>query len=495
MSWQEWGDHDGVALAAAIKRGELTAGEAAYQAASAIALLNPRLDAVLETFADMVDEPGKEGSRCEGSLYGVPMLLKDLAAGLAGRKQEQGSRLFKDYVPAWTDPIVENFLQAGLVPIGRSATPEFGLAWDTTTNYLGSVISTRNPWNVERSAGGSSGGAAAAVAAGMVPIGSSSDGGGSTRIPASLCGLVGLKPSRGLLPRPRHSSEYLSRISTDGVVTRSVRDTAGVLDYAARVPLGGSFISMRRFDQSYAGAIEHEPKPLRIGLCTGHWGRVPAVLPTIAERIEKLGDQLSSFGHLVREVDDTMICNWDEMWESYTINWIANRAMLPQIAGSQGIAPEQLQDYLTPMTWRMYEASSAYDKFDLWRSMAMNNRLTRAFGSFFSQYDVLLAPAYASVAPLANGSSSLLSGKTLDEWFGQQLDASRYAIPANEVGLPSIALPTGLDEHGMPVGAQFYGRWGDEATLLQLAAQIETAHPAWFGMAPPVHVTRSSVAG
>lgn len=492
MDWQEWADHDGVALAAAIKRGALTATEAAYQAASAIALVNPSLEAVLETFVDIIDDPEKEGSEPEGGLYGVPMLLKDLAAGLAGRKQEQGSRLFKDHVAPHTDPIVDNFLQAGLIPIGRSATPEFGLAWDTTTNYLGRVVSTRNPWNIERSAGGSSGGSAAAVAAGIVPIGSSSDGGGSTRLPAALCGLVGLKPSRGLCPRPLNSSEYLSRISTDGVLTRSVRDTAAVLDYAARVPLGGSFISTSQARQSYSDAIRREPEPLRIGLSTGNWGRSCAVLPAIAARIEALGTQLSSLGHVVEVVDDTEICDWEEMWDSYTINWMASRAMLSETATAQGIASEFLKDYLTPMTWRMYEASFTYDKYDLWRSMAMNNRLTRSFGRLFTRYDVLLAPAYAGSAPLANGSGSLLNGKELAGWFGEQLDASRYAIPANEVGLPCIALPTGLDSQRMPVGAQLYGRWGDEATLLRLAAQVEAAHPDWFGMAPPVHVSNFS---
>lgn len=489
MTWREWAGHDGLALASAIRQGALTAREAAFQAASAVALLNPRLEAVLEVFDDVVEQPDVEGSSRDGGLYGVPMLLKDLAAGLRGRKQEHGSRLYKDSVAPHTDPIIENFLRAGLIPVGRSTTPELGLAWDTTTDYLDTVMSTRNPWNTERTAGGSSGGSAAAVAAGMVPVGSSSDGGGSTRIPAALCGLVGLKPTRGLLPRPLNSSEYLSRISNDGIITRTVRDTAAVLDYAAHVPLGGSFMHVRGMGQSYLEASKRHPRPLRIALSTGSWGRAHTVDAAAAERIKALAEQLAALGHSVEEINDRDICNWEEMWDSYTINWMSGRALLPEMARAQGIAPESLKDYLTPMTWRMYEASQGYDKFDLWRSMMMNNRLSRDFGRLFERFDILLAPAYAVPAPLVNTDGSLLGSQPLDDWFNRQLDASRYAIPANEVGLPSLAIPAGFDGDRMPVGAQLYGRWGEEALLLQLAAQVEAAHPDLFNTVPPVHVS------
>lgn len=488
MSWHEWAGYDGVALAGLIAKGELTAQEAAQQAITAVGRVNPSIEAVLETFDDIIQDPDKEGSQRSGRLYGVPMLLKDLAAGLAGRKQEHGSRLFKGHVSPLTDPVVENFLKAGLIPVGRSTTPEFGLAWDTTTDYLDRIIVTRNPWDPKRSAGGSSGGSAAAVAAGVVPIASSSDGGGSTRIPAALCGLVGLKPTRGLCPRPVNSSEYLSRISTDGVITRSVRDTAAVLDYTSQVPPGGSFMHMRPSAESYLNAIKQKPGRLRIGLCTGSWGRGPTLAAGIAQRIEQLGGMLAELGHMVEPVSDADICNWEEMWESYAINWIASRALLAETARSRGIGPDRLQDFVTPMTWRMYEASQAYDKFDLWRMMEMNNRLTRSFGALLERHDVLLTPCYAMPAPIANTHCSLLSSASLEDWFGQQLDAARYAIPANETGLPGIALPTGLDKQGMPVGAQLYGRWGAEAALLRLAAQVEAARPDWFALQAPLHV-------
>src|SRR5215472_12662134 len=179
------------------------------------------------------------------------MLLKDLDSGLAGRKQEAGSKLFKDHVVEATDPLVDNYLSAGLIPIGRSTTPEFGMTFDTATDYLGRVKVTRNPWQRERTAGGSSGGSAAVVAARIVPISMSSDGGGSTRIPAAFCGLVGLKATRGRVPRPLAQSEYMTRIAIDGVVTRTVRDTAAAYDYLIRVPNGGSFIKIAEGSGSY----------------------------------------------------------------------------------------------------------------------------------------------------------------------------------------------------------------------------------------------------
>src|SRR5262249_26944175 len=244
MSWQEWGHQDAVGVVELARARAGAPKELCAQAGEAVTRIDPQIEAVLGLYDDVLADPDADRPNGEGLLYGVPILLKDLGSGLAGRRQESGSKLFKDHTREATDPLVDNYLSAGLIPIGRSTTPEFGMTFDTATDYLGRVKVTRNPWKLERTPGGSSGGSAAAAAAGILPIGMSSDGGGSTRIPASFCGLIGLKATRGRVPRPLPQSEYISRISIDGLVTRSVRDTAAVYDYLTRIPNGGSFIKI-----------------------------------------------------------------------------------------------------------------------------------------------------------------------------------------------------------------------------------------------------------
>ena len=488
MSWDEWHKHDALALAGRVRAKELTAKELSTQAAEAVGRLNPVIEAVLGIYEDAVADPDKDGPSKTGQLYGVPMLLKDLGSGLAGRTQESGSRLFRDHVVKATDPLVANYLRAGLVPIGRSTTPEFGMTFDTTTDYLGRIKATRNPWNPERTPGGSSGGSAAAVAAGVVPISMSSDGGGSTRIPAAFCGLVGLKATRGRVPRPLAQSEYISRISIDGVVTRTVRDTAAAYDDLTRTPNGGSFIPMGQPSGSYLATVERDPGPLKIGLSTGSWGRATATDPEVAERVRTVAGLLDGLGHLVEELDDRSICDWAALWSAYTTGWIGSRAQFAATAKERQLDPGQLEQYLGPMAYRHYLAAERYDKFDIWKMMTDNNTVTREFGRLMERFDLLLVPTMAIRVPKADGPYSMLREEELDPWLDRLCDACRYTMPANETGLPGISLPAGLDRDGLPIGVQFYGNFCREDLLLQIAAQIERARPEWFGAVPGIHV-------
>jgi amidase len=495
MTWAEWGEHDATALAALVKRKALTPAELAAQAAAAVARLNPKLEAVLEIFDDVVanpDTPSPDagGPDKDGALHGVPMFLKDLGSALKGRKQESGAKLYKGNIAKATDPTVENYLRAGLVPLGRSTTPEYGMTFDTTTDYLGTVKVTRNPWDLARTPGGSSGGSAAAVAAGIVPISMSSDGGGSTRIPASFCGLVGLKASRGRVPRPLAQSEYIQRVSVDGVVTRSVRDTAAAFDYMTRVPNGGSFIAMGPPAGSYRDAITREPGRLTIGLTTGAWGRNGATDPAVADRVRIAAKLLEGLGHDVEELDDRTMCDWDALWWGYIAQWVGSRAQSATNARDKGIDPGDLKAWLGPMAYRHYRGAERYDKFDIWKMMACNNTVTRAFGRLMERYDLLLTPTMAIPVPAANGPYSLLRDEELDPWVARLADACRYTMPGNESGLPAISLPAGLDGDGLPIGIQLHGNFAREDRLLQIAAQIERARPEWFGAIPPLHVSR-----
>jgi amidase len=385
---------------------------------------------------------------------------------------------------------VENYLAAGLVPLGRSTTPEFGMTFDTATDYLGRLLVTRNPWNPERTPGGSSGGSAAMVAAGVVPVSMSSDGGGSTRIPASFCGLIGLKASRGRVPRPLAQSEYLTRISIDGVVTRTVRDTAAVYDYLTRIPSGGAFIHLGPPEGSYLRALRRPPGRLTIGLSTGAWGRGGRPDPEVAARVREVGRVMESLGHRVSAIDDRSLCDWEAMWSAYLIQWIGSRAQFATTARERGLAPEALAEHLGPMVHRHYVASARYDKFDIWKMMSGNNTATRGFGRAMTRYDLLLTPTLAIRVPAANGPYSLLRDEDLDAWVSRLADACRYTMPGNETGLPGISVPAGLDRDGLPIGVMFYAGWAGETRLLQVAAQLERARPAWFNQVPPIHVTR-----
>ncbi len=488
MGWDEWAKHDATALAALVRKGELTPKEIAAQVAEGVARVDPKLNAVLGLYDDVVANPDTDHPNKAGVLYGVPVFVKDLGQGMAGRMQESGSKLWKGFVPTANDPLIDNALAAGLIPIGRSTSPEFGMTFDTATDYLGQVKVTRNPWNPAHTPGGSSGGSAAAVAAGVTPISLSSDGGGSTRIPASFSGLVGLKATRGRVPRALAQSEYISRIAIDGVLTRSVRDTAAAYETLSRVPNGGSFMPIRAPKHGYLASLDIDPGRLRIGLSTGRWGRTTDTDPEVAARIRDVALLLQSLGHHVEELDDSTICDWEVMWRGYITQWVGSRAGFVAMARDRGVEPQELASHLSTMTYRHYLAHSRYDKFDIFAMMAANNTTTRSFGRLMDRYDLLLTPTLAIRVPAANGPYSLLADEELDPWVERLANACRYTMPGNETGMPGISLPAGLDSAGLPIGAQIHGNFACEDTLIQVAAQIERARPAWFTARPPIHV-------
>ena len=488
MSWAEWLRHDATDLAALVRSGKLAAREVVAQAATASSRVDPTLEGVLELFEDVIADPDVDAPDRAGPLYGVPIFLKDLGSRLRGRRQESGSRLLRGNVAKETDPLVENFLRAGLIPFGRSTCPEFGMTFDTSTAYLDRVKVTRNPWNPARTPGGSSGGSAASVAAGVTPISMASDGGGSTRIPASYCGLVGLKATRGRIAMPLAQNEFTWRIAVEGVVTRTVRDSAAALDHLRRKPPGGTFYPIAEYPGSYVDAIATPPGGLRVALSTGAWGRNGACDAEVATRIRDVARALEGLGHDVEEVDDAAICDWRAMWSGYITQWICGRVQYLPVAELGGFGREGLKDALSPMVNRHFEAAQRYSTLDLYKAMAANNVVTRGFGRFMSGFDLLLCPTHAIRVPEANGPYSLLRDEPLEIWIDRLADACRYTMPGNESGLPGISIPAGLDADGLPIGAMLYGDFGREDLLLRVAAQVEAARPDWFGLVPPVNV-------
>ncbi|QAU33937.1 amidase [Janthinobacterium sp. 17J80-10] len=488
LSWTEWGRTDAVGLAQLIRERQITAEEAASQATLAAALLEPQLGAVLEIFDDIVKNPAADGASQDGALWGVPLFVKDLGSSIAGRLRESGSALGKGRLCDRTDPLFNNLHRAGLVAVGRATTAEMGMTYDTTTSYRGLKV-TRNPWNPEYTPGGSSGGSAALVAAGAVPLAHSTDGAGSTRIPAAFTGLVGLKVSRGRLPPPWSFSEYGNETMTEGVFSRTVRDTAAFLDAAAAArPLGKSFIPVPAPALSFGAEALRAPGRLRIGFSTGAWGRTTPCAPHVAERTREVAKHLQALGHHVEEVGDGQISDWNRFWPSFRTFWLGMRPAMWALEHG-GKLPEELVEQLTPMARKFWAVSQKIDKAAVLQHQSSNNLHMVALGAFFEEYDLLLVPAFAASTPKANGPFSLMNDRDFDTYANELLDAGRYAIPASDAGIPSISLPAGKDELGLPLGIQLYGRWFEEHRLLQVATQLEQLLPQWFNTAPPVHVS------
>ena len=365
---------------------------------------------------------------------------------------------------AETGPLLVNALAAGLVPIGRTTVPELGYAFDTTTADRGSVIATRNPHDPSRTAGGSSGGSAALVAAGAVTIATASDGGGSIRVPAAWCGLVGLKAQRGRFPRPPGGNELTARVSQEGVLTRTVRDTALALDLLQTMPRGGSFMPVARV--AAATVVDDDPGRLRIAVSTGPFGRDGTCEPAIAARVGEVADRLDALGHDVLEVPDTEIVDLGALWDAFLGDWIGSAIELAAAHPD----PEPL---LTPMVARHYRQAQRRTALDAAVTLRANAVVTRSYGRFLERFDLLLTPVTPVSAPAAGGAYSLLCDEPLETWIARFGDAGRYTMPFNETGAPAIAIPTGPGPDGMPIGVQLGGGFGGEVRLLQVARQLE----------------------
>lgn len=268
-----------------------------------------------------------------------------------------------------------------------------------------------------------------------------------------------------------------------------MRDTAAIFETLTRIPPGGSFIAMGPPARSYLAAIATPPRPLRIALSTGRWGRPTPVDAEVAARTHAVAASLARLGHHIEEVDDARICDWSLLWASYCSFWIARNAALYDLAIARGVSEAEMPEVFGQLVWRHIEASRRSTLSELFRSMEANNTVTRQFGAFMSGYDILLTPTLAVRTPMANGEYSLLRQDIdLDTYVDLLAGACRYLMPHNETGLPGLSLPAGLDSDGLPLGIQLTAMFGAEDLLLQLAAQIEQACPEWTPPRPGCHV-------
>lgn len=489
MNFDEYRAHDATGLAQLVADNQVTAAELLEVARERAAAVNPRINAIVR------DVPTAADREFTGPFAGVPFLIKDLAQDYAGLPTSAGSRALKSVPVTETATVVQRWIDAGLNIFGKTNTPEFGAKGITEPVAWGPA---RNPWDLSRTPGGSSGGSAAAVAAGVVPCAGASDGGGSIRIPAASCGLVGLKPGRGLTPSGPATGEPMHGAAVQGVVSRTVRDTAAMLDVLKGGEAGGPYAPGVPSD-SYASHVGADPGRLRIGV------RVPSALrptpdPEAYAAVAAAVKTLTDLGH---EVEELPVAPFDDaaLAKDFLLTWFVNLAWeveeAKRISGAGDAAFEQ-------DTLIMAALGRATSSVDYVAAVQRRHEHTRRLTTFFESHDLLLTPSLATPPPqigefdlpvaLQRASDVLIKTRTarllrytkiVDDIVDKNLGWVPYTQLANLTGRPAISLPLHWTAAGLPLGVQFVAPLAGEALLIRLAAQLEEALP-WSNRVAPV---------
>lgn len=485
MSWDEWAQHDGTALAARVRTGELSPRELAAQAAAAVTKVDPALSGVVELFDDVIADPARDGADLDGPFAGLPFLMKDLGPTLRGRLQEMGSLMMRGNRATADTFLTTKLRKAGLNLIGRTTTPEFGVCSSAENP---AVYVTRNPWNTDYTTCGSSAGSAAMVAAGAVPIAHATDGGGSIRIPAGVNGNIGLKVSRGVFSLAPHLSDLTGLVSIQGCQSRSVRDTAAFVD-ACRGPAPGEFMPFWNSPEPYTAMIARDPGRLRIAL-SHVWGDYRAT-PHIASELARVGRFLEGLGHQVDYALPSV--DFQDAFAAQTTCYISNFAVvIGNMLAARGLERPPA-DLIEPINIRIWEHGRHTSFADRARMQAVFNSTARGFGTFFEDWDIILTPITALPTPKVGTTEYLTisDNPSVLDWFGNLWRNFAFTPLANLCGIPAISLPLASNEHGLPLGIQAIARQANDGLLLQLAAQIERAIGGRWndGQTPRVHVT------
>ncbi len=469
---EDYQGRDAVGLAQLIAAGQITAAEALEAALARSAKVNPKINAIT---LDLAERARREvaAKAPNGPLAGVPFLLKDLGPKLAGTATTDSCRLYAGDIADADSPLTARYKAAGLTIFGKTNTPELGLEPVTEPAMFGP---TRNPWDLSRTAGGSSGGAAAAVAAGILPAAHASDGGGSIRIPASCCGLFGLKPSRGRVSAAP-KDEGWGGFSCGHVVSRSVRDSALLLDIAGHPEPGDPYWTAPPAEPflTHAG---RDPAPLRIAFTTAAFS-APGLDPECAEAVRQAAKLCESLGHRVEEADPPI--DRQALASAGVVIAASVAADLDTVALKRGrpIAEDEVE----PVTWSSYQRGRTISGSAYIQALRVAHGLGRTVAGFFRGYDILICSTLGSPAiPVG-----YLHGEPLDlEGYTRRLFAFMPNTQAfNVTGQPAASIPLAISRGGLPIGVQFVARQGEDALLIGLAGQLERAAP-WAGRRAPI---------
>jgi amidase len=492
VRFPEYDRLDALALAELIARREVTPLEALEAALERADARNPRLNAIVARYDDEA-RARAGGPLPAGPLSGVPFLLKDLLAAWKGHPLTGSSRLLDGFIPDHDCELVRRLLAGGLVPFGQTNTPELGIMATTEPALRGA---TRNPWHPEHSAGGSSGGSAAAVAARIVPAAHGNDGGGSLRIPASACGVFALKATRGRVSFGPVIGEAWSGLSTEGALTRSVRDSAALLDLVAGGAPGDPYAAPQPA-RPFLEEVGTPPGRLRVAFTTEPmFGRSTSAECRAA--VHEAARLLADLGHEVVEARPTF--SREALVHAFLVVLSASVAAdVAAAARATGRRPGP--DNLEPETWALAAGGEALTALDLTLAQQEAQRAARGIAAFFATHDVLVTATMAQPPlPLAALASNplerlglravarLRSRALLDRLFveigARTFEATGNTMIWNQTGQPAMSVPLHVTARGLPVGVQLTARFGDEATLFRLAAQLEAARP-WSERTPP----------
>jgi amidase len=470
---------DATAQADLVRRGDVTAAELVAAAIERVEVLNPTLNAIV---TPMFERAQAQAVPPGGPFPGVPMVLKDLIAEVEGVRFTEGSRLLAHNTSTYTSEIVRRFERAGLVIIGKSATPEFGMSPSCESALFGP---TRNPWDLERSTSGSSGGSAAAVAAGIVPIGHGNDLGGSIRYPASNCGLFGLKPTRARNPLGPEYGDAVSGWGVEHVLTRSVRDSAAVLD-AISGPSPGDPYEVAPPSRPFAAEVGADPGRLRIA----YTAKINDGSPGHADCVSGLETTVKLLDQLGHEVVEQSLPELSEA-DGEAIGTVFNSAtawIVDYWVRRLGRSPRR--DELEPLTRAYWDVGREVPAAAYLRAIERLQRYSRRVARFFTSYDVFLTPT-VSAPPLAIGQMVSTDDEPLRGLEVSSRTVAYSGVIANVTGSPGMSVPLYWNDDDLPIGMHFLSRFGDEATLLRLAGQLEQARP-WASRYPPTFASAAA---
>lgn len=475
MIFKEYSQFDGLGLAELVRRREVSPVDLVDSAIDAIERVNPELNCVVQSLKAGAMREIKAGLPL-GPFHGVPFLVKEFGMHFKGMKTSAGSRLAAGITFDADTELMRRCRAAGLVTVGTTTTPEMAFNANSEAVVYGS---TRNPWNTDYSVGGSSGGAGAAVAAGMVPVAHANDGGGSIRIPAAANGVVGMKPTRGRTPNGPDAGILLWGLAIEFAETRSVRDSAALLDALAG-PDDGYFYAATPPRSSFLAAAMRAPGSLRIGVVD----RLPGGRVTAREQRDRLADTvtlLEGLGHICEPVKiqyDAETFNESSMriWAT-TLGYFME--VFAQMTGRK-IGPKTVE----AVTLEVYKYAKTVTGIQMEQAMAWQNATCRAIGAVMRDYDVLLTPGLGRDVAKLGELNQNARGVGMREWWNQIIqDYSSFTAPFNSTGQPAVMLPLWQARSGLPLAMQFVGRLGDEETLYSLAGQLEQALP-WAARRP-----------